>query len=731
MSRPMERYRPATYKTLEEMIVAASVAIEPPERLTVSEAAEKYVVIREKNFTGYWSSDRTPYMVKPQDVLASLEYDSMAFVGPARSGKSQGLLNWLGYTAKCDPMDMMVLHMTQSTARNWSLSDLAKLFRNSPELKATLRPGRQQDNVFDKEFLSGNRLTIVHPSITELSGKTVGRLWAMDYDRLPLDIDGEGDPFTLLKKRAQTLKRFGMTVAESSPGHPVLDPKWMPSSPHEAPPCAGILSIYNSGDRHRWYWQCRACREAFEPDFKLLNYPLSCDPMESAEQVVMGCPHCGNVMTPEMQYELNLGGQWLREGEHWNPDGTITGKGRRSKTASFWLKGPAAGFTTWKELVLKYLEAEQDFERSGNEEKLKAVINTDLGLPYTPKSVQNARLPETLKSRAETYNQKGEVPAGVAFLMSMIDVQAGGRPSFVVHTFGIAPIRMENGLWATDIFHVDMWKIRKSKRVGKDGERELIDPASFPEDWDCLIDEVLDKQYPLSDGSGRFMKVKLVGCDSGGAASTTNQKRRNDDEPVVSVTSNAYAFWRRLRDLGSGYQSRFNLLKGAPSRTGSRPDLYRTFPDSQQKSKFAIARGDVPVWLINSNSVKDQASNMLGRTEPGGQVHFPIWHDELGNLIDTDWLYSQLTTEIRDTKGWSNPSKRKNEAFDLIAYCIAFLRHPDIRANVINWDAPASWCDTDWDKNTMVFSVKDGKLKQNYVGKSASEILSKLGEDLA
>lgn len=703
--RLLVRDRPASYQSLEDLAAAATVAIAPPERLTVSEAARKYVQIREKNYSGPWKSDLTPYMVEPQDVLTSLDQTAMVFVGPARTGKSQTFLNWLSHSAICDPANIMLLHMSQKTARNFSLDDLRKLINNSPDVKAQLVPGRINDNVYDKTFKSGMRLTIVHPSINELSGKTSGRNWAMDYDRMDDNIDGEGDAFSLLRKRAQTLGRYAMTVVESSPGRPVEDAKWIAESPHEAPPAKGILSIYNRGDRRRWQWECPQCKGHFEPDFNLFSYPVSRDPMESAEQVVMVCPHDGFPMTPDMQYQLNLGGRWVREGEIWLPDGTITGTPRRSNIASFWMKGPAAAFTTWKELILKYLEADKIYQTTGSEEELKTWYNTDMGLPYTFKSMEAGRLPDELKKRAKPYNVRGEVPEGVRFLITTIDVQAGGRPAFVVHTFGIAPVLMTGGAWSFDIFHVDMRKIVKSRRKDDDGDTALIDPASHKEDWHILIDEVIEREYPLGDGSGRTMRAKLIACDSGGAASAAAVRMNKAlDGPTVSVTSNAYDFWRYLRLTDDrGYHLKFHLLKGEPSRTA--PSLHVSFPDSQQKDKWAIARGDVPVWKVNSNPVKSQAYNMMGRTEPGGQVHYPQWFEDDGRPEDIDWLFKQLTAEVQMAQGWINPAKRKNEAFDLLSYCVAFLSHRDIRIDQIDWEKPPAWA-AEWDVNDHVRSAE-------------------------
>lgn len=693
-----------TYNSIEEMILATAEAVRPPERISVSEAAERYHIVKNPGqHEGPFSLDKTPYLREPMDVLTSLEYRHMVFAGPARTGKSAMMINWLCHTAITDPADMMVVHMAQHTARDWSQADLAKALRNSPELRKRLLPGRQNDNVYDKQFISGMRLLVTWPTINNLSGKTIPRLWLMDMDRMPLDVDGEGSPFDLTSKRATTFRRYGMAAAEASPGYDIEDPKWMANDSHEAPPTKGILSLYNRGDRRRWYWGCPQCESAFQPQFKLLQWPTidSKDIMEMAEQTVMVCPHCGLPMEPRQQRELNRSAKWVKSGQIWHPaTDEITGTARRSDMASFWMFGPAAGFTDWPELVKKYLNALNDYEATGDEGPLRTTVNVDQGEAYLPKTLEGGRLPETLKARAEDWgghDEKGDPYVGdrVRFLVATIDVQAGGRPSFVVHIFGVGA--------GFDIYHVDMFKITKSERLNEVGEREGLDPAGYPEDWDLLVAQVLGRSYPLNDGSGRRMAVKIAACDSGGAD---------------GVTANAYDFYRRLRS--NGQAERFHLVKGSPSRTETAP-IRISYPNSQQKDRFSIARGDVPVWLVNSNIVKDQVSNMLGRDEPGGQVHFPRWAQ--------DWLYSQLTTEIRDpSKGWINPSRRRNEAFDLLAYCVAICDHPDIRIRFIDWEKPPVWAGP-WDENPLVFGGQ-GETRPQIEGEKKRLSLEELGAAL-
>ncbi|QYA14079.1 terminase gpA endonuclease subunit [Rhizobium sp. AB2/73] len=604
----MTKLKPKTeYQTLEQLLLGVSAMVRPPERLSVSEAAAKYRKLDNPGaYVGDWLNDKTPYLVEIMDTLTSQQFTGLINVGPARTGKSDIFYNWLTHSAICDPGDMILYAMTREVARDLSQGDLGKVFRHTKDLGAQLLPGRQNDNVFDKIFKSGMRLLLRWPTITELSGKTVPRVWFADYDRMEDDIAKEGPPFDLGRKRTTTFKRFGMTVAESSPGREVLDAKWVPKTAHQAPPTTGILSLYNRGDRRRWYWRCPHCDYAFEPDFKLFDFPTgSSDLWEMAQQVTMICPSGnGCVIEPRQKRELNLRGRWIKEGMSWNEDGSITGTPIRTDIASFWLKGPAAAFQTWESLVFSFLQAKQVYDTTGDEGPLKKTTNTDQGLPYTPKAMSEGRLPETLQQRAKDWGGSKDapvVPEGVRFLIATIDVQGGARSGFVVQVTGFG---VGNDAWV-----VDMFRIRKSKRLDEANETLPMDPAAYLEDWQAIVEEVLEKSYPLADGSGRRMSIKLAACDYGG-------------EEGVSVM--ARNFWRNLRkENGEGYARRFQLVKGDPNKNA--PAFQVRYPDANQKDKFNAARGDVPVGFINSLEMKDALSGFLGRTDPGGgRWNFPL-----------------------------------------------------------------------------------------------------------
>lgn len=614
-----------------------------PRRMRVADAVAQYMrVPMVAGNSVPWDPLVAPYVIEPMNCLASREYDAVIFVGPARTGKTIGLIDgWVIYNVICDPADMLIIQMTEEKAREHSKKRLARTFRVSPEVVSRLSPNKNDNNVYDRTFLAGNYLKIGWPSVNIMSSSDYKCVALTDYDRFPEDIDGEGDAFSLASKRTTTFMSSGMTLVESSPGRDVKDVKWRRTSPHEAPPTTGILSLYNRGDRRRWYWPCPHCGEYFQPCGDVVaGFRDIADPVLASEAAYIQCPSCSGRIMPEQKRELNGRGVWLRDGESINADGSRYGDPRRSRIASFWMEGPAAAYQTLSQLVYKLLTAEQEYETTGSEETLKTVINTDWGLPYLPRASMEQRKSELLEQRAEPVPSRS-VPDGVNFLVATVDVQAGRHRRFVVQVTGYGS-RGERWI-------IDRYNITQSLRGDSDGESQRIDPASYPEDWDVLLTDVFHKSWPLASDPSQQMRLMAMAVDSGG-----------ED----GVTDNAYKFWRRCRRDGLG--KRIYLFKGDSIRRAKL--ITRTFPDNTGRTgRRAQAAGDVPLWLLQTDALKDRVNNALWRDSPGpGYVHFPDW---LGS-----WFYDELTYEERSSDGkWSKPGRGANEAFDLMVYAEALV----------------------------------------------------------
>ena len=374
-----------------------------------------------------------------------------------------------------------------------------------------------------------------------------------------------------------------------------------------------------------------------------LRYRDDTDYVKASEKARLQCPHCQTLIEPDRKRVLNIGGKWLKEGQTIDKDGVIHGEGRNSRIASFWLEGPAAAYQTWAQLTYKLLNAEHEFEMTGSEETLKAVTNTDWGLPYLPRSaLEQRRSDELMERREET--EKRTVPYGCRFLLAAVDVQGGRNRRFVVQIVGYG----EN----SERWLIDRYNIKSSMRANADGECHPIDPSAYPEDWDLLISDVLNKQYRIEGLDGGFMPILAMAVDSGG-----------ED----GVTDNAYKFWRRCKR--DGLSKRVYLVKG--DSTKRQKLITRTYPDNTSRSdRHAKARGDVPLYLLQTDQLKDRISNALSRETVGANyIHFPAWLGE--------WFFDELTYEERGQDGkWRKPGKGNNEAFDLFCYAhaIAILR---------------------------------------------------------
>ncbi len=590
------------------------------------------------------------------------------------------LLNWLAYSVKVDPMDMIFYNPSHAAARDFAVRRVDRLHRHSPKIGALLSPKADDDNRHDKVYRNGMMLSLSWPSVTEFAGKPIGRAALTDFDRMDDDIDGDGNPFDLASKRTTTFGSYAMTLAESSPSRPLEDPRWISESPHQAPPVTGILALYNRGDRRRWYWPCMRCDRYFEGSFRLMKWDTSAfdsrDPAEVAQSCYMECPHCSFRLRSNMRRDMNEAGMWLRDNQKINPRTfRIEGDGPRSDIASFWLKGVAATFITWEKMVANYLTAERDYARTMSEDSLKKFWNTDEAEPYVPKNIETIRTPEALKERAEKYGQDGapEVPAVVRTLIAAIDVQTN---MFVVQVYGLAPGN------PFDVYVVDRFTIVKSNRLDAEGERLWVKPGSYVEDWNLIADQVINKVYPI-EGTDLKIGIKLTLCDSGGRE---------------GVTTNAYAYYRALRQ--SGLHDRFHLVKGEPNPLAQRAMV--RYPDSENRSTGAKAgaRGDIPVLFLNSTLGKDALHNRLEITEPGkGMIHFPKWMD--------DSIYVEMCGEVRTPKGWEQAKggRRRNEAWDLTYYLLGLCASSILPVERLNWTGEVPAWARPHDQNPAVFGA--------------------------
>lgn len=656
-------------------VCSAWPALLPPGRMRVSEGVARNMIIKRPGGAGGpWNPDETPYMVTPMDMLGSRRHSGVCFVGPAQTGKTVGLVDgWMTHAVINDPGDMLIVQMTQDKAREYSKQRIDRMIKNSPNLRDMRSVMARDDNLHDKQFRNGMWVRLAWPTATNLSSTSYRYSVGTDYDRWPDNIDGQGDGWTLMKKRTATFLSRGMSAAESSPGRPVVDPNWVPASAHEAPPVGGILGIYNTSDRRRWYWKCPHCAEHFEatPGIGLFHLPSDDELLEvvrdldidtfARQYARVPCPHCAALITPQMRERMNLNGLWLADGLAIDALDRISGNPRTSSTAGFWLGGAAATYVSWESLIRKHLMALLDYALTGSELSLMTTANTDQGIPYMSRHLAEAAAAGARAGAVEQDLPRYIVPDEARFVVAAVDVQGGKNARFEVQVHAIGEHQEQ---WL-----IDRYAITRSKREGMGDEFAPIDPAAYPEDWDTLTERVLKATYRTNDPD-REIRVKAAIVDTGG-----------ED----GVTDKAYAWARRVRKLG--LLQRLKLSKGASTKADWH--IRETHVGGKQ------GQGDITLHLLEPNKFKDMVFAGLQRRSPGpGYYHFPA---PKGPQNPNGWLpqafFDELKAEVRNESGAWEQIKKRNESFDLcyMIRALCMMLGADKREF---WNAPPSWART-------------------------------------
>lgn len=639
-------------------------ALKPPNRMNVSAGAKKSLIIQQPGAPRTnWNPADTPYMVAPMDDLASRSFEAEVFVGPARTGKTLGLLlGWMTHAVINDPGDMLMVQMSREKAREFSKTDVARAIKYSPDVQAMKSDRVVDTNTFDTMFRHGMWLRIAWPTVSNVSGATYRYVAITDIDRIENaeNVDGEGPLFDLAQKRTATFMSRGMTLVESSPGKPLEDPNWTPATPHEAPPVGGILSLYNRSDRHRWYWACPDCHGRFEaspnldlfallPDYKsLLDEVRTADiPAMARHFAKVVCPLCGSVIEPHMKQHLNRSGIWVPDGITFDERGNMQGKARQSTIRGYWLGGVAAAYQTWESLLTQYFLGIQEYALTGSEEKLKQTVNTDQGSPYMPRHLVETRgKGQTPRDRAEVGLQRFIAPPETRCVLVSVDVQGGQNARFDVQVHAVGP---EGEQWV-----IDRFQLRESKRPGATFDTwAAIDPASYPEDWDVLTDRLLLATW-RTPTPGLEIKPLAVIVDTGGEAGKTGK-----GEAKSGVTHNAYAWYRRVRALG--LHKRVLLYKGGSTRDA--PALRET-----KVGKIGVkGKDDIPLLHCNPNKLSSEVDAGLRRQTPGANyIHFPAPSHPVTN--PDGWVspafFDELEAEVQMANGTWTKLRARNETFD-------------------------------------------------------------------
>lgn len=467
---PKPESRESRDKRLNGAISKALIGFKPPERLTVSQWADKNRRLSTESSAevGQWRTSRTPYMKEPLDCFTDPKVKHIVIVASSQVGKSEAINNMIGYIIDQDPGSILFIQPTTIDAKEYSKMRIAPMIRDTKCLKVKVADPKSRDSantVLQKAYPGGILTMIGSTEAHALASKPIRYLFGDERDRWATSAGDEGDPWDLATARQITF--YNAKSVEVST--PTIKGK------------SAIATAYGKGTMERWKTQCPHCGEYSEIVFENIRYEYDTtivgeEKTYNIREIWYVCPVCGGVST-EQEIKAQPS-KWVAD----NPEALIN-----HATRSFWISSWVSPWASWESTLLKYLQA------LGNTKKMQVVYNTRFGMLWEDRGDLEGE--ENVLSRREEY--KAELPDGVLMLTMGVDTQ-DDRFEYEVVGYG----------------HLgETWAIKKGVIMGR--------PDS-DESWQQL-DDVMNHVFRFENKIG--LRISMTFVDEGGHFTQEIRKR--------------------------------------------------------------------------------------------------------------------------------------------------------------------------------------------------------------
>lgn len=506
-------------------------ALKPPPDLKLSEWADKYRQLSSEASAepGRWKTAKAPYQKEIMDAITDIEVKKVVVMSAAQVGKTDAMiLNPIGYYIHYEPSPIMVLQPTIQMAETFSKDRLSPMLRDTAVLTDKVNDkSRNSGNTILQKIFPGGHVTMVGAnSPSSLASRPIRILLADEIDRYPATAGSEGDPLFLAGKRLTTF--------------------WNRKEVNVSTPTIKDLSRieleYEHSSKGEWNAPCPHCGE-LQP----LVWSGVLFDKEDLSEINYVCSKCGAISSEVEWKECYKDGKFI----HADPDNPVRG---------FHLNTLASTLSTWREIVEKFLEANEAVKK-GNVELMKVWTNTELGQTWEEdgETIDDSEL---LKRR-ESYNC--EIPPEVLYLTAGVDTQ---DDRFEVEVVG----------WGPDY---ESWGIKYAAIYGDTTNKQ----STVWNDLDVFLSQTFQKK------DGTKLKIVVTCIDSGGHS-----------------TNNVYKFCK----------ARFNRKVFAIKGSNDSAAAYIQKPTKNNREQaylFTIGVDTGKSWLMDRLKVEEPGP---------GYCHFPI-----------------------------------------------------------------------------------------------------------
>ncbi|MEK5069803.1 phage terminase large subunit family protein [Sporosarcina sp. FSL K6-1508] len=421
-------------------ITNSLTSLKPPEKLKVSEWAEKHRVLDGKSsaIPGAWRNEVTPYLVEIMDEFNNVDTEEIIFVKPTQVGGTEALQNALGYIVMQDPDSTMIVYPSKELAESVSKNRLRPMLRISKGLREKYYDDKSEELELQCEDMYISLEGANSPAA--LSSKPIRYLFMDEVDKYPGATKKEADPIRLARERTKTYTTNKKIFITSTPtlrtGH-----IW------KAKENADIVKHYTV--------PCPHCGEYIELVFKQVKWPKGDEmsDVDRAEHAFYACQMCGNIINDRHKAQMVRYGQWK----------VVEKKTEFPRKVAYWMNTLYSPFVRFSEIAKEFLSTKHD------DEALQNFVNSWLAEPWESTKL---RTNADMVLERQTEFEQFEVPEWTEFLTAGVDVQETSL-YFTIRAWG-PYITSQNILHG----HVFSWKeierVMNSEFKNRNGETFIV-----------------------------------------------------------------------------------------------------------------------------------------------------------------------------------------------------------------------------------------------------------------
>lgn len=374
----------------EDLIADIMQLWRPPEDLTMSEWADLHRYVSEPSpESGRWKTSRFEPAREIMDTISSGDYEKVVMMLPSQSGKTEIILNTIGYIIDQDPGGILLVFPTLNLGEDFSKGRLTGMLRDTKKLSGLVLDPYARDSsntVKRKEYPGGSLELVGANSPTDLASRPKRYLIFDELSRAARSAGKEGDPLALAEVRTKNYWNRLILLA---------------SSPLEKGLCR-TEKEHNLSDKRNFFLMCPECsnEQVLRWGGRGEQYGLKWTrDGEVIRDIAYMCEFCGCLILEHVKNKMVRNGQWKKTAE--------------SDVAGFHLNQLYSPWSTWLDIVKSY------YKSLGDSELMKVWVNTTLALPSDPERGAGLEFHRLVRLQEE---YPFAVPKGVVIITVGVDI---------------------------------------------------------------------------------------------------------------------------------------------------------------------------------------------------------------------------------------------------------------------------------------------------------------------